>query len=770
MKFSIVLLVIAGLVTIKAADRDFLSKQKFLFEVVFRVEEPLMFEQYIKLGMNFSYDQDDYVFPEQHSENMEKYYEAYKYGVTLPRGEYFGSLASSHFEQMYGLFEFFYYAKNWEIFQRNVCWARLHANEGMFVQALTLAVMRRNDIEGLILPTIYEIIPQHFFNSKFIYEAEKFDYDVWSKYIMYEKEYKGFLYKDYSKYFEEFKNYEFFYTKDFKTWQWWKLMGLGEQWYAEDNFIMRDNMNIFNNDSKYLEMMNDVNIFYMPVDYTRDVNFFNKESALSYFTEDVEWNSFWYYFNMDYIPNLNGEQFGLKKDRQGEYFFYVVRQLLARYFMELLSHGYGEIPELSFFTEVEHGYDPQLVNYNGVGYSSRKNYYEYETYGNFDYMRDIIGFFKRVEDIITQGLFKTRDGKVINLRKPRSIEYLGNLMQGNADNYDTYFATFWYLNAHMYFANINGKQTEVHPNVFLNYETMMRDPVFYMIYKKVNDVFFEFYDHIEPYKQKDLNFPGVEIDNINVSDLVTYFDIVDIDATNLLNDKMTFVDGKFVWDKTLLARQMRLNHKDFEFEYKIKSDKKQKVVIRAFLGPKFDEFGRVISLNENRENFFEIDEFYYELKPGFNSFNRSSKDFYWTTDDHTTYTELYKFFEKALEGEIELPLDYSEPHCGFPDRLILPRGWEKGMPMQFAFFVYPYTALGKPNAPNYSCGNRSGVRHIGDMPFGYPFDREIDEFEFFVPNMYFKDVKIYYEDTFEKYYEFKYDKFGTFDYNYYYDY
>ncbi|XP_061391297.1 arylphorin subunit A4-like [Musca vetustissima] len=781
MKLAIVLLAVVGLTAAtvnlpkyetKYADKQFLEKQKFLFEIVYRVEDPLMFEEYIKLGKTFTFKKDDYVFPEKPSEYMKKYYEAFKYGVTLPKGEYFGSLAYTHFEQMYGLFEFFYYAKNWEIFQRNVCWARMYANEGMFVQALTLAVIHRDDFEGLMLPAIYEIFPQYFFNSKFIYEAEKFDFDVWTKYIMYEKEYKDFMYKDYSVYFKEFKNYEYFYTKDFKLWQWWKLMGMGEHWYSVDKFMLRDNMYMFNKDSKYLDMIKDVKMFYMPVDYTRDVYFFNKESELSYFTEDLEWNSFWYYFNMDYFPYLDGKQFGLKKDRRGEYYFYVVRQLLARYYMERLSHGYGEIPEFSFFTEVEYGYDPQLINYNGVGYSYRKNYYEYETYGNFDYMYGIINFFSRIEEIITQGYFKTYDGQLIDMRKPESIEYLGDMMQGNIDNYDKYFATFWYMYAHMYLAHIDDSEFEVYPHVFLNYETMMRDPMFYMVYKKITDVFFEFYEYIEPYTHKELYFPGVEIEDVKVSDLVTYFDLVDFDVTNLLNDKMTFVDGKFVWDKTLLARQMRLNHKDFDFEYTIKSDKDQKVVVRAFLGPKFDEHGRVLSLSESRENFIEIDEFYYELKSGVNTFKRSSKDFYWTTDDRTTYTELYKFVMMAYEGNFEFPLDYSEPHCGFPDRLILPRGWEKGMPMQFFFFVYPYTASYEPYSfnYNYSCGIGSGVRHIDEMPFGYPFDREIDEYEFFVPNMYFKDVKIYHKDVFDKYYGNKYDKFGTFDYSYYYNY
>nr|AAB58984.1 arylphorin [Calliphora vicina] len=757
MKIAIVLLAIVGLAAsasitdkkVKIADKDFLAKQKFLFEIVYRVEDPLMFEEWIKMGKSFTFDKADYNHFDMY---MDKFYEAYKYGAILPKGE------------------FFYYAKNWEVFQRNVAFARMHCNEGMFVYALTLAVIHRDDFHGLILPSIYEIFPQYFFNSKFVYEAEKFDYDVWSKYIMYEKEYKDILYKDYATFYKNHDNHHYyFFTKDFKTYQWWKMMGLGEHWYSEDRFMLRDNMDKYNKDSKYLEIFEGTKMFFMPVDYTRDIEFFNKESVLSYFTEDVGFNAYWYYLNMDYAFFLDGKTYGLNKDRRGEYWLYNVRQLLSRYYMERLSHGFGEIPRFSFMYSIEYGYNPQLVYHNGVGFSYRKNYYEVESFGKFDYFYKVLDFFNRMDEIITKGVYVTYDGKTIDLRKPESIEYIGSIMQGNVDTFDSYFFKYWYMFAHMYFGDDNTHDFEVFPHIFLNYETMMRDPMFYMFYKKIASVYFQFFNYVKPYTHEELLFPGVTIKDVKVSELVTYFDLVDFDVTNLMNDKMTFVDGQFVWDKTLLARQMRLNHKPFDFDFVIESDKAQKVVIRTYLGPKYDEFGRVISLTENRENFMELDSFLYTLKSGVNEFKRYSKDFYWTVEDRTTYTELYKYVMLALQGKYDFPLDISEPHCGFPDRLVLPHGWYKGMPMQFFFYVTPFTTEYEQFSTydySYSCGIGSGVRYIDEMPFGYPFDREIDEYEFFVPNMYFKDVKIFHQDTFEKYFEHKYEKFGHFDYNY----
>ena len=68
MKIAIALLAIIGLVAagsiskheVKIADKEFLAKQKFLFEIVYRVEDPLMFEEYIKLGKSFHFNKADY--------------------------------------------------------------------------------------------------------------------------------------------------------------------------------------------------------------------------------------------------------------------------------------------------------------------------------------------------------------------------------------------------------------------------------------------------------------------------------------------------------------------------------------------------------------------------------------------------------------------------------------------------------------------------------------------------------------------------------------
>ncbi|XP_061402771.1 larval serum protein 1 beta chain-like [Musca vetustissima] len=767
MKLTIVLLAcVVGIATlgstqnVTAVDKSFLEKQKFLYEIVYRVEDPLMFEEWIKLGNQLIVDKSFYNHYDIH---MEKFWESYKEKALLPKGEFFGNLVKSHYMQAWGLFNFFYYAKDWDVFQRNVCWARMHVNEGMFVHALTLAIIHRDDFVGLMLPYIYEIFPQHFFDSRFVYAAEKFDYNIWSKYAMYEKQYLDVYYKDNNK-----GNYV--HMKDWKMWQWWKLMGLDRQWYMEENYMLRENIYEHCQDAQWLSMMKDIKMLWMPVDYTRDIEYANEESALSYFTEDAGWNAFWYYFSMDYPFFLDGETFNLQNDRRGEFWVYGIQKLLARYYMERLSHGLGEIPHISRKQNVKNGYNPRLVSYNGIGYSYRKDYYHFYDSGNFDMIDRIREFFGRIESVVDMGYYKMKNGTMVDLRQPNAAELIGNILQGNVDVMDKYFFNYWYLYSHMYLAGVDYNDVEVLPHAFLNMETVMRDPLIYGIHKRIVDVFYRFKNSLGPYKKEELLFPGVHITDVKVSELVTYFDIFDFDVTNLINGKIRIVDGEFVWDKTLLARQMRLNHKPINFEITVESDKPQKVYVRVYLGPKYNELGQVIALNENRMNFFSFDKFSYELTAGTNVIKRNPADYLFTSPDALTYTEMYNYIKLAHEGKYEFNLSMSHPHCSFPNRLMLPRGWEQGMPMQLFFMItlddddhdqFDYT---------FSCGLGSGRRWLDHKPFAYPFDREIDEYDFYVPNMYFKDVMIYHQDNLKMYRQLNYTNFGNFDYNYFDDY
>ena len=46
-----------------------------------------------------------------------------------------------------------------------------------------------------------------------------------------------------------------------------------------------------------------------------------------------------------------------------------------------------------------------------------------------------------------------------------------------------------------------------------------------------------------------------------------------------------------------------------------------------------------------------------------------------------------------------------------------------------------------------TCGIKGNLKYPDTYSMGFPFDREIDETQFLVPNMYEKDVLIYHQDA-----------------------
>ena len=75
--------------------------------------------------------------------------------------------------------------------------------------------------------------------------------------------------------------------------------------------------------------VDDMHVFTTEQNYTDYYMAYNYDAKLSYFTEDIGLNSYYYYFNMDYPTFLGGKEFGLYKDRRGEFFLYQYQQFLA---------------------------------------------------------------------------------------------------------------------------------------------------------------------------------------------------------------------------------------------------------------------------------------------------------------------------------------------------------------------------------------------------------------------------------------------------------
>lgn len=244
--------------------------------------------------------------------------------------------------------------------------------------------------------------------------------------------------------------------------------------------------------------------------------------------------------------------------------------------MERLSNGLGEIRDFSWRRIIRTGYYSNLRYYNGVHFPTRDNHhilYNDETYSDIEKIEE---YEHRIVSAIDRGFIISQDGTNIDLTRPETVELLGNLIKGNLDSKNRRF----YRNFIRLAKVVLGTSVDllddrrVIPSVLEHYETAMRDPVFYQLYKKVINFYWQFKNRLPRYTIDELNFKGVRIEKVEVDRLVTYFDKFDADITNAVaievnhdnNVKTSNLNklGRLASyrgnDFVVKARQNRLNH------------------------------------------------------------------------------------------------------------------------------------------------------------------------------------------------------------------
>uniref|UniRef100_A0A336KX33 CSON001608 protein n=1 Tax=Culicoides sonorensis TaxID=179676 RepID=A0A336KX33_CULSO len=588
--------------------------QEFINLILRHPFQPIFIEEYRKYIETPVLDAERYVSVDVFKTKVVEFFKVYDMGMVLPRRRPY-TVFDDHFLQQTGmLFNVFYYSKDLPTLFENIIWARENVNEMMFIHALTLTVFHRMDLTRIVLPPLYEIIPNHFFN-----------YDVLQKGIDY------------------------------------KLNGL---WKINSTLTLyTDYTSRF-----YLDKF--------------------QEQRVSYFTEDIGLNSFYYYFYMKYPVHLGGKDIISEKEPVGELWLWMHQQLLARYYLERTSNDLGSIPDFLWIKGIKNGYWPMLRYKNGVEFAYRSDYYSYESMDK-DLLQNILDWELRIKQMIDHGLF-TYGETTISIKDNDFVNKLGLILLGDVK--ETRFYRYLLVFYHMVAGGRGVVKQDpyfITPSVLEHFETCLRDPVFWQLYKRVIKYWLQYKDILPRYTVKDLYVP-VKIENVIVSPLKTYFEYDEIDATNFVDIDLLETEQKFLFK----LRQPRLNYEPFDVTVNVDVETAGEYTVRFFLGPKV--LNRY-ELNDVRQYFFELDHFIYDFKSGKNTIIRKSREF------------LYFFKDLVKIGNGEYLSQY-----GFPMNLLLPKGKVGGMP--FTFYV---------------------MIHKNDFKqqLGFPLDRKIDYYNFFVPNI-----------------------------------
>lgn len=282
------------------------------------------------------------------------------------------------------------------------------------------------------------------------------------------------------------------------------------------------------------------------------------------------------------------------------------------------------------------------------------------------------------------------------------------------------------------------------------YTTCLRDPLFWMMMKRITENAVLFKKYLPRYTKEELSFDGVKVERLVTDRLVTFMDEYDVDITNALYLDETEVQKK-TSDMTYVARMRRLNHQPFKVTIDVVSEKAVDAVVRLFIGPKYDCMGRLLSFNDKRLDMVEIDSFLYKLETGKNTIVRDSYEMHNVIGDRP-WTRRFtdNLVDTTYSTDRIVDSSWYRQRLGWSHRLLLPLGHRGGMPLQLFVIVTPVrTGLVLPTIDMSVMKDRHACYFsvcFDTMPLGFPFDREIDVTRFFNSNMKFIDINVYRKD------------------------
>lgn len=660
--------------TIEVND-DFVYRQKKVLSLLKYVNQVDPDADYYKIGKE--YDVEANIEHYTNKKAVEEFLFYYRHGF-LPKGLIFSVFYDKMREEAIALYHLFRYAKDFETFYKTAAWARVYLNEGLFTYSFSIAVLHREDTEGIILPAPYEIYPYFFVNSEVIEKMYRL------------KMQNGLV--------------------DPSIGYYYGITHEGDQYTIYANYSGRYSWT------------------------------YGSEQKLSYYTEDIGLNTYYYYFHAIFPFWMQGDEYGFLKERRGEVYFYFHQQLLARYYLERLTNGLGEIPEFSWRWPIKTGYYPNMLYRTGTPFPQRSNYYYVQNPENASDLEFVESYETQFLEYLHEGQYQAYEHQ-IDLRKSKSVNFVGNYWQSNPDSRDKshkYNNKYYEVIARTLLGGSPDPVNEYFawPSALEQFQTSLRDPAFWQLYKRIIYYFIQYKQYLEPYTREQLYFEGVKINEVTVDKLVTYFDYFDFDATNgIYYSKEESQSFQYYFK----VRQPRLNHREFNINIDIKSDVATDAVFKIFIAPIYDGAGNTITLEDNWMNFYELDWFVQKLTAGKNSIVRSSRDFFNFKEDSIPAREIFKMVESK-----KVPKDMSEDFDSLPNRIMLPKGHYGGFPFQFFVFVYPYSPLEKEleDFKEYLLDNK---------PLGYPFDRPVYARYFYQPNMYFKNVRVYHEGDYFPY-------------------
>lgn len=148
-----------------------LVRQKFILDIVQRVQQPLQQDDLIQLDQGLIMDTDRY--RGGIDADMQRVIDLDRQRRLLDEHQIFSIRNMEHVQQLRGIYRLLVRANEFETLQRNVIYLRRNINPVMLINALTLAIRDREDSQALIVPAVQEILPELYLDQQTIQQVQR---------------------------------------------------------------------------------------------------------------------------------------------------------------------------------------------------------------------------------------------------------------------------------------------------------------------------------------------------------------------------------------------------------------------------------------------------------------------------------------------------------------------------------------------------------------------------------------------------------------------
>lgn len=147
---------------INPLDIDYLQRQQLMLELVQHIHQNDLMPNSRELANSYCFEENYHNYNNQ--EVVKNYVKLIKIGL-YPKSEIFNIINIPNRNEAIALFQVFCSARNWNTFYNAARWARFNVNDGIFMYALNVAMVHREELNDLKLPAPYEVFPEYFFTS-----------------------------------------------------------------------------------------------------------------------------------------------------------------------------------------------------------------------------------------------------------------------------------------------------------------------------------------------------------------------------------------------------------------------------------------------------------------------------------------------------------------------------------------------------------------------------------------------------------------------------